>query len=75
MKKNKFYMAIDQYGETLHGLKHPRKDIAERVGVTPGALQKVCMDGKDGVTYHVGYVASGRWFEVFEVIPMRRKEE
>jgi len=74
MEKNKFYMAIDQYGETLHELKHPRKDIAAQVGVTPGALDKLYRDGKDGAVYHVGYTTRGRWFDVFEVIPMRRKE-
>ena len=26
----KMYMAIDQYGHTYHGLKHPRKDLCER---------------------------------------------
>ena len=25
------YMAIDQYGRTFHGLKHPRKDLMERL--------------------------------------------
>lgn len=27
----KMYMAIDQYGHTYHGLKHPRKDLYERL--------------------------------------------
>lgn len=27
----KMYMAIDQYGQTYHGLKHPRKDLCERL--------------------------------------------
>ena len=27
----KMYMAIDQYGHTYHGLKHPRKDLCERL--------------------------------------------
>ena len=27
----KMYMAIDQYGQTPHGLKHPRKELCERL--------------------------------------------
>jgi hypothetical protein len=27
----KMYMAIDQYGHTYHGLKHPRKELCERL--------------------------------------------
>lgn len=29
----KMYMAIDQYGHTYHGLKHPRKDFVRGFAV------------------------------------------
>lgn len=72
--EKKMYMAVDQYGETLHGLEYPRKDIAERLGYAPSSLHKVYVDGRDGGVYHVGYSAGVRWFNVYEVVPMRVKQ-
>jgi AraC-like DNA-binding protein len=69
----KFYMAIDQYGETLHGLEYPRKDIAQRLGYSPKSLHKTYVDSNEGKTYHCGYAVGNRWFKVFEVIPMRKE--
>ena len=64
------YMAIDQYGEHFHGLVHPRKELCERLGCKH--VDKMFVDGKDGGTYHVGYVIGGHWLNVYEVIPMRK---
>jgi hypothetical protein len=70
MKENgKQYMAIDQYGHTYHGLTHPRKDLCERIGRQH--VSKMYIDGKDGKTYHGGYVIGGLWLSVCEVTPMR----
>ena len=69
MKNQKVYMAVDQYGQTFHGLKHPRKELMERIGVKHAS--KMYVDGKDGVTYHTGYVIGGHWLRVGEVIFMR----
>ena len=42
----KMYMAIDQYGHTYHGLKHPRKDLCERL--CRSHVEKMYQDKKDG---------------------------
>ena len=44
----KMYMAIDQYGHTYHGLKHPRKDLCERLCCSH--VEKMYQDKKDGTT-------------------------
>jgi hypothetical protein len=47
------YMGIDQYGQTYHGLTHPRKDLIEKIG--GGAVSKMYRDTETGVE-HIGYV-------------------
>ena len=59
------YMAIDQYGQTFHGLKHPRKDLCERLGRRH--VSKMFVDRKDGSSVHVGYVIGGLWLTVYKV--------
>jgi len=68
MKKQ--YMAIDQYGQTYHGLEHPRKDLMNKLCCQHA--DRVYVDSADGKTYHVGYVIAGRWLNVYEVIPLRK---
>ena len=68
---NKLYMARDQYGHTEHALEHPRKDLMERCGIKHAA--KMYVDGKDGKTYHVGYVVGEQWFNLYEVTPFRKE--
>jgi len=60
-------MAIDQYGQAYHDLKHPRKDLCERLCCQHAA--KMYQDRKDGSTYHSGYVIAGLWLTLFEVKP------
>ena len=48
------YMAIDQYGQTYHGLEHPRKDLLERLGRSHA--EKMYRDTLDGRTVCTGYV-------------------
>lgn len=62
------YMAIDQYGQTYHGLEHPRKDLLERLGYTHA--QKIYQDKADGSTVHVGYVIGGLWLTLYKVEPV-----
>ena len=59
------YMAIDQYGQTYHGLEHPRKDLLERFGRQHAT--KMYRDTKDGRQRHIGYVIAGLWLEVYRV--------
>jgi hypothetical protein len=61
------YMATDQYGNTYHGLTHPRKDLLEKLGRKHA--DKMYRDKTDGSTRHVGYVVAGCWLEVFKVTP------
>jgi hypothetical protein len=68
MKKT--YMAIDQYGQTYHGLNHPRKDLMERIGSKH--VEKMYVDGKDGIPCFVGYVIGGLWLSLYEVNPIRK---
>ena len=63
------YMAIDQYGNTWHGLTHPRKDLCARLGVQHA--EKMYAELKDGGERHVGYVIAGHWLDVYEVRPFR----
>jgi hypothetical protein len=65
------YMAIDQYGETHHGLTHPRKDLMQIMGVQHA--DKVFVDKKDGTTNHIGYIVAGHWFTLYEVRPFERQ--
>ena len=69
--KNKLYMAIDERtGETFHGLVHPRKNLIERTGFKH--VSKMYVNDNAGNTFHVGYVIGPYWFNVYEVIPMRK---
>jgi len=63
------YMAIDQYGTTYHGLKHPRKELMERLGYR--SASRMYVENKEGKTFHVGYVIGQHWLTVYRVEPMR----
>ena len=63
------YMAIDQYGQTYHGLSHPRKDLLNRFDRKHA--ERIYIDRK-GETYHVGYVITGLWLTLYEVKPLER---
>ena len=67
----KRYMAIDQYGETLHGLTHPRKDLLKRLGRK--SAEKMYLDKDDGSSVHVGYIVGDSWFTLYEVTPFEAK--
>jgi len=68
------YMAIDQYGNTHHGLRHPRKDLCELLGRKHA--EKMYVDHRDSSRppRHCGYVIAGLWLKVFEVRPWHSVE-
>ena len=66
----KKYMARDQYGNTVHGLTYPRKELLERFGRKHA--DKIYQDKTDDTTVHVGYIVAGHWYTVYEVTPMER---
>ncbi len=63
------YMAIDQYGNIVHGLEHPRKELSEQY---PGRVLKMYKDLEDGSTVHCGYVVGPLWFILYEVRPFEK---
>ena len=67
----KAYMAIDQHGQTFHGLTHPRKELCERLRCNH-ADRMLTVD-RNGKNLHVGYVIGGLWLTLFEVTPYRRE--
>lgn len=67
----KVYMAVDQHGQTFHGLTHPRKELCERL--CRDHADKMLVAEKNGKTYHVGYVIGGLWLTLFEVTPYRKE--
>lgn len=64
------YMGIDQYGNTYHGLRHPRKDLLERLGRKRAS--KMYVDKLDGSSIHIGYVIAGHWITVYKVERMEK---
>ena len=66
-------MAIDQYGKTEHlgWTKYPRQALMDKC--YSKHAQRMFQDGKDGKTYHTGYIISGRWFNLYEVVPVRKE--
>ena len=60
------FMAVDQFGQTFHGLEHPRKDLLERLGRRHA--DKMYQDTTDGKTRHVGYIINKQWLTVYRVV-------
>jgi len=67
-----FIMAMDQLGNTVHDLKHPRKELMEWCGKKNA--HKMYVEKKDGSVYHVGYVIGQHWFTLYDV-SIREKED
>lgn len=66
----KMYMAIDQYGQTYHGLKHPRHDLMEKLACSHA--EKMYCDGPDG-PIHIGYIIGGLWLTLYTVTPWEKR--
>ena len=63
-------MAVDQYGHTYHGLgAHPRAELLRRLGRRHA--ERMYVDGRDGATYHIGWIIAGLWLSVYTVEPLR----
>jgi hypothetical protein len=58
------FMGIDQYGNTYHDLKHPRRDLLEILSAT--RARKIYETNPDG-DRHIGYVIRGLWIRLFKV--------
>jgi hypothetical protein len=54
-------IAVNQYGRVIH-VVHPRKDLESILG---GKAHKIYVDGKDGKTYHIGYVIRNEWYSLY----------
>ena len=67
MKKHTLW--IDQYGTQWRAATI--KELKEKVG--GGRVSKMYVDGKDGRTYHVGYVIGRHWLKGFA--PMREVQQ
>ncbi len=70
----KYVMAVNQYGNTLHGLDaaHPRKSLLERLGVSN--CKKQYQDKEDGSCVHTGYIVGHDWYTLYEVRPWEKPE-
>ena len=66
----KSYMAIDQYGQTYHELKKPRRDLLALLGAKKA--EKMYCDDKAGNTKHIGYTIAGLWLRIYEVTPWEK---
>jgi len=62
------YMGIDQYGTTYHDLKHPRKDLMERLGYKSAHKMYI---GED-TPKHIGYVIGRHWVTIYQVKPWEK---
>ena len=64
------HMAIDQHGQTFHGLgKYPRKallEILNRSHADKMYVDKIS-DPLKGQSVHIGYIISGLWLTIYEV--------
>jgi hypothetical protein len=69
-EKKKMFMAINQYGDTIHGLKYPRRDLLKKTGEK--TAEKIYID-RGGKTFHTGYIIRGQWFRLYEVKPYEKK--
>lgn len=68
------YMAIDQYGNTYHGLKHPRTELSKLVGAPgPACLRMLYKTEPNGDDIHIGYEYKGRKYRLYEVSPYEAK--
>jgi len=60
------YMAVDQYGNSYHWLKCPRRDLLARLS-SKHADKLYRDDVTTGQARHIGYIIAGLRLEVFTV--------
>lgn len=59
------FMAIDQRGQTIHGLTSPRRDLLAHFGRQ--RAEKMYLDRKGERPAHIGYIIAGHWLTVYRV--------
>ena len=68
------YIAVNERtGETEHLTENrtPRAQLLERLGVQHA--DKMYCDTKSGETKHIGYIARGGWWRIYEVYDWQGK--
>lgn len=61
-----FYMARDQWGNTLHDIgPRPRKALMAHSGRR--SARPIFVDTKDGRTVRIGWYCGGHWWTVYRV--------
>jgi hypothetical protein len=63
--KGKLTLYVDQYGNKYYA--YTLKELKERHYI-PGKVSKMYVDGKDGKTYHIGYVIGQFWLKAYRPI-------
>ena len=61
------YLAVGQYRtiELTDARKHPRGQLLRELGIS--SARNVYIDGNDGKPQHIGYIAAGEWWTIYEV--------
>lgn len=67
-------MGMDQYGNYFHDIPDVgiTKHLKEKFGLT-GRVSRMFCDGKNGETFHVGYVIGNHWVTLLRVEPWQKK--
>ena len=61
------YIAFDQYGNTFHIEKHPRKELLEKL--CRAHASKMYVDRlNESEPKHIGYVIAGHWLTVYKLM-------
>lgn len=60
---NEKRLFVDQFGQKWYA-----KTIRELREQIPGRCGKMYVDGKDGKTYHVGYVIGSLWLRMYKPV-------
>jgi hypothetical protein len=66
--RGKLTLYIDQYGQRYYA--YTLKELKQKHYI-PGKISKMYVNGKDGKTYHIGYVIGQYWLTAY--IPIRQE--
>lgn len=65
------HIAIDQGGRYYPLFSnYPRKELMEKLGRKHA--NKMYVDSKKGISYHIGYVIAGKWLTIWKTKQMRK---
>jgi len=65
----KHTLYIDQYGTKFHCLYVYELKTEHHLS---GKISKMYVDGKDGKTYHIGYVVGNHWLTAYQAVRIQR---